>query len=143
MLDLQNCKFVNVVPPISVAGGANATVVTVVDTKGFRAAALRVVSGLLGANGVSTIVWQESHEANGANAVNITGANHTALVDANDNTIICTFLNNLGNRRRYLVPLITVGSTNACLLAADAILYRAEETPNTATERGLLEQKFV
>jgi hypothetical protein len=143
MLDLQSAKFVNVVPPISVAGGANATVVTVVDTKGFRAAALRVVSGLLGANGVSTIVWQESHEATGANAVNITGANHTALVDANDNTIICTFLNNLGNRRRYLVPLITVGSTNACLLAADAILYRAEETPNTATERGLLEQKFV
>jgi len=143
MLDLQSCKFVNVVPPISVAGGANATVVTVVDTKGFRAAALRVVSGLLGANGVSTIVWQESHESNGANAVNITGANHTALVDANDNTIICTFLNNLGNRRRYLLPLITVGSTNACLLAADAILYRAEETPNTATERGLLEQKFV
>ncbi len=44
---------------------------------------------------------------------------------------------------RYLVPLITVGSTNACLLAADAILYRAEETPNTLAERGLLEQKFA
>jgi hypothetical protein len=143
MLDLQNCKFVNVVPPISVAGGANATVVAVVDTKGFRAAALKVSAGLLGANGVTVIQWQESHEANGANAVNITGANHTALVDANDNTIICTFLNNLGNRRRYLLPLITVGSTNACLLSAEAILYRAEEAPNTATERGLLEQKFV
>jgi hypothetical protein len=143
MLDLQACKFVNVVPPISVAGGANATVVTVVDTKGFRAAALRVLAGLTGANGVTVIQWQESHEANGANAVNIAGANHTALVDANDNVIICTYLNNLGNRRRYLLPLITVGSTNACLLAADAILYRAEEAPNTAAERGLLEQKFV
>lgn len=143
MLDLQNAKFVNVVPPISVAGGANATVVTVVDTKGFRAAALRVITGLLGANGVSTIVWQESHESNGANAVNIAGANHTALVDANDNVIICTFINLMGNRRRYLLPLITVGSTNAALLSADAILYRAEETPNTLAERGLLEQKFV
>lgn len=143
MLDLQNCKFVNVVPPISVAGGANATVVTVVDTKGFRAAALRISAGVLGANGVATIVWQESHEATGANAVNITGANHTALVVANNNTTICTYLNNLGNRRRYLVPLITNGSTNASLLSADAILYRAEETPNNATERGLLEQKFV
>jgi hypothetical protein len=143
MLDLQSAKFVNVVPPISVAGGANATVVTVVDTKGFRAAALRVLAGLTGANGVTVIQWQESHEANGANAVNIAGANHTALVDANDNVIICTYVNLLGNRRRYLLPLITVGSTNACLLAADAILYRAEETPNTAVERGLLEQKFV
>lgn len=143
MLDLQNCKFVNVVPPISVAGGANATVVNVVDTKGFRAAALRVLNGLVGANGVATIVWQESHEATGANAVNITGANHTALVDGDDNKIICTFVNLLGNRRRYIVPLITNGSTNASVLAADAILYRAEETPNTAAERGLLEQKFV
>lgn len=143
MLDLQNVKFVPVIPPISVAGGANATVVTVVDTKGFRAAALMIRAGALGANGVTTLVWQESHESNGANAVNITGANHTALVDADDNKVLCTFLNNLGNRRRYLVPLITVGSTNACLLAADAVLYRAEETPNTAAERGLAEQKFV
>ncbi len=143
MLDLQSCKFVSVVPPISVAGGANATIVNVVDTKGFRAVALKVNAGLLGANGVTVIQWQESHESNGANAVNITGANHTALVDADDNKIICTFLNNLGTRRRYLTALITVGSTNACLLSAEAILYRAEETPNTATERGLAEQKFV
>jgi hypothetical protein len=143
MLDLQSCKFVNVVPPISLAGGANATVVNVVDTKGFRAGAFRVNAGVLGANGIVTIVWQESHEANGANAVNITGANHTALAVASNNTIICTYINLLGNRRRYIVPLITGGSTNASLVSADAILYRAEETPNTATERGVLEQKFV
>lgn len=143
MLDLQNAKFVTVVPPISVNGGANATVVNVIDTKGFRAAALRVNSGLLGANGVATIVWQESHESNGANAVNIAGANHTALLGTNDNITICTFVNLLGNRRRYILPLITIGSTDACVLSADAILYRAEETPNTAAERGLLEQKFV
>lgn len=143
MLDLQNAKFVNVVPPISVAGGATATVVTVVDTKGFRAAALRVNAGLLGANGVATIVWQESHESDGANAVNIAGANHVALTGAQDNVIICTFLNLLGNRRRYLKPLIVIGSTDACLLSADATLYRAEETPNTLAERGLLQQNFV
>ena len=143
MLDLQNCKFVNVVPPISVAGGATATVVNVIDTKGFRAAALRVNAGLLGANGVTVIAWQESHESDGANAVNITGANHAALPGANDNVSVCTFINLLGDRRRYLKPLITVGTTDACLLSADAILYRAEETPNTAAERGLFEQKFV
>lgn len=142
MHDLQNCKFVAALPPISVAGGANATM-TVVDTKGFREAALVIQAGLLGANGVATIQWQESHESNGANAVNITGASHTALVDANDNINICTYLNLLGNRRRYLTAIITIGSTNACLLSALAILTRAEETPNTAAERGLLEQKFV
>lgn len=143
MLDLQNAKFVSVVPPISVAGGASATVVNVVDTKGFRAVALRVNAGLLGANGVTVIQWRESHESNGANAVNIAGAGHTALAGADDNISVCTFLNLLGNRRRYLVPLITIGSTDACLLSADAILYRAEETPNSATERGLKEQAFA
>ena len=143
MLDLQNAKFVSAVPPISVAGGATATVVNVIDTKGFRAAALHVHAGLLGANGVTVIAWQESHESDGANAVNIAGANHTALTGAQDNVVICTHINLLGNRRRYLKPLITIGSTDACVLSAGAILYRAEETPNTATERGLLEQKFV
>jgi hypothetical protein len=142
MLDLQNAKFVSALAPISVAGGANATM-TVIDTKGFRACALIIQSGAVGANGVATIQWQESHESNGANAVNITGASHTALVDANDNINLATFINLLGNRRRYLTAIITNGSTNASLLSALAILYRAEETPNTATERGLLEQKFV
>jgi len=142
MIELQTVKFVSALPPISVAGGANATM-TVVDTKGFRQVALVIQAGLLGANGVATIQWQESHEANGANAVNITGANHTALVDADDNKTICTYLQLLGNRRRYLTAIITVGSTNACLLSALAILSRAEEAPNTAAERGLLEQKFV
>lgn len=143
MLDLQMAKFVNVLPPISVAGGATATIVNVVDTKGFRAAALKVNAGLLGANGVTVIAWQESHESNGANAVNIAGANHTALTGAQDNVMDACFINLLGNRRRYITLLLTIGSTDACLVSADAILYRAEETPNTAAERGLLEQKFV
>jgi hypothetical protein len=143
MLDLQKAKFVSVLPPISVAGGANATIVNVVDTAGWRAVQLLVHAGALGANGVTVIQWQESHESNGANAVNITGAGHTALVDANDNINIGCHINLKGNRRRYLTALITVGSTNACLLAATAILYRGEQDPDTATERGLLEQKFV
>jgi hypothetical protein len=57
MLDLQNAKFVSAVPPISVAGGANATVVNVIDTKGFRAAVLTICAGLLGANGVTVLQW--------------------------------------------------------------------------------------
>lgn len=142
MQDLQAAKFALPLAPISVAGGATATM-TVIDTKGFRAVQLLILSGVVGANGVSTIVWQESHESNGANAVNITGAAHTALVDANDGVIIGCHLNLKGNRRRYLTANITVGSTNAALLAAIAVLYRAEESPNTVGERGLLEQLFV
>lgn len=142
MQDLQAAKFALPLAPISVAGGATASM-TVIDTKGFRAVQLLILAGLTGANGVPTIVWQESHESNGGNAVNITGATHTGLVDANDNIVIGCHINLKGNRRRYLTANITVGSTNACLLAALAILYRAEEGPNTLAERGLLEQLFV
>lgn len=140
MFDLQNCKFVTVLAPISVAGGATATTIEI-DTKGFRAAALLIQSGAVGANGVTVLQWTESDTA-GSGHANIGGAGHTALVDANDGVNVCAFLD-LRKRKRYINAIITIGSTNACLLSALAILYRAEESPNSASERGLLEQLFV
>ena len=140
MFDLQKAKFVTVLAPISVAGGATATCVEV-DTKGFRAGAFLIQSGLVGANGVSVLKWQES-STSGSGGVDITGASHTALVDANDGVNVCTYMDFRG-RKRYITLVLTNGSTNASLLSAVAALYRAEETPDTATERGLLEQLFV
>jgi hypothetical protein len=140
MFDLQNCKFQRVLEPVSVAGGGTATVQDI-DTRGFRAAALLVQAGAVGANGVSVIKWQESDVA-GSGFVDIPGAAHAALVDASDNAIVCTFLNLLG-RKRHLRAVITNGATNPSLLAAVAILYRAESTPKSAAERGLAEQLFV
>src|SRR5262245_51683467 len=140
MFDLQRCKIAKVLAPISVTGGANATC-TEVDTKGFRAGAFYVVSGLVGANGVATIKWQESN-VSGSGGVDITGASHTALVDADDGIQLCTYMDFRG-RKRYITAIITNGASNASLLAAYAILYRAEEAPDTAAERGVQEQLFV
>lgn len=140
MFDLQRCKFVTVLAPISVAGGATATCVEV-DTKGFRAGAFLIQSGLVGANGVTTLKWQES-DTSGSGGVDISGAAHTALVDANDGINLATFMDFRG-RKRYITLVLTNGATNASLLSSVAILYRAEESPDSATERGLLEQKFV
>lgn len=140
MFDLQKCKFVTVLAPISVAGGATATCVEV-DTKGFRAGAFLVQAGLLGANGVATLKWQQS-DTSGSGGVDITGASHTALVDADDGKNYCTFMDFRG-MKRYITLVAVVGATNACLLSSVAVLYRAEESPDSATERGLGEQLFV
>lgn len=140
MFDLQRCKIAKVLAPISVAGGGNATV-TEVDTKGFRAAACYIMTGLTGANGVTVVKWQES-DTTGTGFTDITGAAHTALVDADDGIQLVTFLD-LRGRKRFLQPVITTGSTNACLLAAYVILYRAEDAPDSASERGVQEQLFV
>jgi hypothetical protein len=139
MKNLQNCKFQKVLAPISVAGGATATC-TEVDTKGFRGGAFIVQSGLIGANGVS-LKWQES-DTSGSGGADITGATHTALVDADDGINLVTFMDFRG-RKRYITLVAVVGSTNACLLSALAILDRAEETPDNVTERGVQEQLFV
>jgi hypothetical protein len=140
MHDLQNCKFANVLAPISVAGGATATT-NDIDAKGFRDVALIIQAGAVPATGVAVLKWQESDIINSGYA-DIPGATHTALVDANDNVIVATFISLVG-RKRFLRAVITNGATNATVLAAMAILYRAEETPNTPAERGLLEQLFV
>ena len=140
MFDLQKAKFVTVLAPISVAGGATATCVEV-DTKGFRAGAFYIYSGLVGANGVTVLKWQQS-DTSGSGGVDIAGAGHTALVDANDGIADGCFMDFRG-MKRYITLVITNGSTNASLLSAFALLYRAEESPDTATERGLLEQLFV
>lgn len=140
MFDLQRAKIVKVLAPISVAGGATATC-TEVDTKGFRAGAFFTGTGLVGANGVTTLKWQESNTS-GSGGVDITGATHTALVDADDGIQVATYLDFRG-RKRYITLVAINGATNASLLSAYAILYRAEEAPDSASERGVQEALYV
>ncbi len=140
MLDLQACKFVNVLAPVSVAGGGTAAA-TDVDTKNFRAGAFLIQSGTIPATGVATLKWQESDVAAGPFA-DIPGASHTALVTADGTPILCTFMNFKG-RKRFVRLILTNGATNPTVLAALAILYRAEEFPDTLAERALKEQLFV
>jgi hypothetical protein len=137
MVEAQCAKYVLALPPISVAGGATATD-TEVDTKGFDYAEFIIMSGLVGANGVSEITIQES-DTSGSGEANITDATFTDLVDADDNKILCCFLD-LRKRKRYLSLVLTNGATNASVMAALVRLSRAEEAPNTAAERGLLQQ---
>lgn len=139
MFDLQRTKFAKVLAPISVSGGATATC-TEVDTKGFRAGAFYVFTGLVGANG-ATIKWQES-DTSGSGGTDVTGGTHTALVDADDGIAVVTFADFRGHKRYWTLVAVN-GATNASVLSAHAILYRAEETPDSATERGVQEALYV
>lgn len=140
MIDAQNAKYISALPPISVAGGASATT-TEIDTLGFDYVELLVQSGLVGANGVPTIKVQES-DVSGSGQTDVTGLGFTALVDADDNKVLGAFID-VKKRKRYLTLVITNGATNASLMSALARLSRPAQSPTTATERGLQEQKIV
>lgn len=140
MIHAQDAKYFTVLAPISVAGGATATTIEL-DTLGFDYVELLVQSGLVGANGVATIKIQES-DVSGSGQVDVTGLAFTALVDADDGKILGAFID-VKKRKRYLTLVITNGATNASLMSAIARLSRAAQSPTTATERGLLEQKIV
>src|SRR5437870_5666974 len=140
MRNLQAMKFQKVLAPISVAGGATATC-TEVDTKGFKAGAFLIQSGLVGANGVATVKWQHS-DTSGSGGADITGAGHTALVDADDGINLVAFIDFRG-KKRYITLVLVNGATNASLLSAVAILDRAEENPDDAADRGVQEQLFA
>lgn len=142
MIEAQNTKFVPVLAPISVAGGATATSL-IVDTAGFNYVSLYAFFGLIGANGVATLKWQEDDAADGNTATDIAGASFSALVDADDGKCYGGFMALGGTRKRYLKIFMTIGATNATLASAFAILSKANEAPDTATERGLAAQFVI
>jgi hypothetical protein len=140
MIDAQAAKYLVALAPISVAGSATATTVEI-DTIGFDYAEFLIQSGLVPATGVATIKLQES-DAAGSGQADITGGGFTALVDADDGKILGAFID-LKGRKRYLTLVITNGATNATLLSSIVRLSRAEQTPASATARGLKEQLFI
>ena len=139
MIDAPTAKYVQALPPVSVAGGASATT-TEIDTIGFDYCEFLVLAGLIPSTGVATLKLQES-DVSGSGQVDISGAAWTALVDADDNKVVAAFLD-LRKRKRFLTLVITNGATNASLLASLAILSRARQLPDTASDRNLKEQLF-
>ena len=139
MIEAQNIREVKILDPISVAGGGTATT-TEVDTLGYQYALVRVHSGLVGANGVTTL--QITMGNTSGSLSNLSGGAFTALVDANDGIFLHAYID-LRGKGRYLNMVLTNGATNPSLLEASCILFRAESTPNTATARGVLEQLIL
>lgn len=138
MIHAQNCKFVAALAPVNATGATFTD--TEVDTAGFHYAVFLIQAGVLGAAGVTALKIQES-DASGSGEADFTGGAFSALVNADDGKMCVAFID-LRKRKRYLSLVATAGA-NECFLSAVCMLFRADESPDSLTERGLLQQLLV
>jgi hypothetical protein len=149
MIPITN-KLVRVTSPAAIVDNASLTC-QVVDTQGFRYA--RYVF-YIGATDIALTVLkiQESDAVDSATALttgadvpgavygtstNDTGAAST-LPSATDDHKFFTVEIDLRGRKRYLNPVVTVGDGAAgAFVASWCELYRGENTPTTAAQKGV------
>lgn len=143
MIEAQKYKFAPLLAPISIAGGASATSL-IVDTLGFSYADVFAFFGLIGASGVNVLKVQEDVLADGSTATDITGADFGGLpVTGDAGGAFSTKIPLGAGRKRYLKLVLTKGADNVALCSAFVLLHRADEVPNTAAERGLVDEAIM
>lgn len=142
MFALQSAKVLNVTPPAAIVDNAAFTTATI-DTKGFRSLTVYVS---LGATDIAFTVLklQESDDSGMSGAVDIAGTvfggggGQPALPTATDDNKVYAFYVDLRGRKRYIDVNLTIGDgTVGGFASILAILERAEESPDTAAERGV------
>lgn len=141
MIHQQNTKIVNVTPPAARVNNASLTV-NEIDTKGFD---YMTVTLYLGDTDIAltTMKLQET-DTSGSGYADVTGGAFSSLPAATDDNKFYRFFVPLQGRKRYLKPVITIGNgATGAFAAVWAELSRAEQAPDSATERGLGGQLFV
>lgn len=146
MHSLQGCKFFNVTPPGAIKDNTGFTTNTI-DTIGFRELTIIVQ---LGATDIAVAALKLSHSdaSNMSPAVDLTGADFSVspltLPSSDDDNGLFAIFVNLQGKKRYMDLTFTAGDGSAGTYGSViAILSRAEESPDTATERGLVQQAFA
>lgn len=132
MIHVQNVKPVIALAPISINDTA-ATCVAI-DTLGYNHADFFFMSGLIGAADMDEISLTECETSGGSYAA-ISGSAFTDPVQTDDG-ILWHLSVKLQGRMRYLKTVIDPGAV-ATLFACLCVLSRANQTPNSATERGV------
>ncbi len=148
MNHLEGTKVLLTTPPVASVNNASA-LTTTIDTAGFDQATIHACIGVADA-ALTALKVQESDYANMSGAADVTGlvygtstdiAGATSALPAstNDNTVF-TFDIDLKARKRYLDVVATVGAagTTGAFITCLTILSRAEQTPTTATQRGVV-----
>jgi hypothetical protein len=139
MIYATQSKTVNVAPPGALVNGGSVSC-SAIDRAGFDYATVRVVLGSTDA-ALTALKLQES-DASGSGYTDIPGLDYSVspatLPTSGAGNSMYSFDVDLRGRKRYLKPVITVGSgTNGAYVTVQADLSRAEETPHDATSRGL------
>jgi hypothetical protein len=137
-------KAFNVTSPRAILNNTS-WVTNEIDTKGFRYV---TIYGILGANDIALTVWKvQESDTTGSGFVDITTPTTLVAVGTtgdgrlptgtDDDTIFGFFIDMKG-RKRFLDVVATNGNgSTGGFIAIIALLSRAEEAPNTTTERGL------
>lgn len=139
-------KLVSVTPPAAIVDNAAFTTATV-DTLGFRFARFVVYFGAMDIAAAALKV-QESDDSGMSGAADITGAvfgtstndagSTSSLPSATDDNKFFTVEIDLRGRKRYLDLSLTGGDGSAGTYAAAwCELYRGENTPTTAAQKGV------
>ncbi|HXG66982.1 MAG TPA: hypothetical protein VNO70_17905 [Blastocatellia bacterium] len=145
MIDMQSVKFVSVTPPEAIRDNSSWATAEI-DTKGFDYATILVY---LGATDIAmaALKLQES-DTSGSGFADVSGADFSVspatLPSATDDNKLFAIFVDLTKRKRYLDLVMTAGDgATGTFAVALAILSRAEEAPNSASERGLSQQLIV
>lgn len=148
---LQNCKVVNVIPPVAIVDDASWTT-TEIDTKGYDACAIYIN---LGATDIAAVALKvQESDTSGSDFADVTGLVYgtstlpavdggatSSLPSADDDGKVFAFFIDLKGRKRYLDVVATAGNGTAGTFASGiAVLYKAEQAPTTATDKGLVAQ---
>lgn len=135
MIQAQNVRVEQIIQPVSVSSSSTATSL-IVDTQGFNYGDVQIAVGAI-TGSFTVLKLQEDDASDGNTATDITDAAITGsdLPGAtSDGDVLSIKLPLGGNRKRYLKLVATASNT---VFGATVQLSRANEAPNTATERGL------
>lgn len=144
MIPAQNYKLVSITPPAAIVDNASYTT-SEIDTNGFDYAQIVVY---LGATDIAmTALAVTESDTTGSGHANVTGLVYgtstdidgttSALPAATDDNKFFVFDIDLRGRKRYLDVTATAGNGTAGTYATIfAMLWRADETPHSASTRG-------
>jgi len=139
-------KHVWITPPGALIDGAAMTT-TEVDTAGYDF--VKVVVGIGATNTAMTVLKVRLTDTPGSGYTDITGGDFsvspaTLPAATDDNTFWVVYVDMRGKSGRYLDLSGTVGSTSTGgYYCAWAELSRANEAPNSVSERGVSQALFV
>lgn len=133
MIHAQATKTAIVISPVSLGTGSGTS--NAIDTQGFHYANFELTVGAT--TGAISVFKIQECATSGGSYTDITGATPAALPGAtDDNKVYSIKLPCGGNRLRYMKAVLTEDGTGTGVYGVNVSLTRADQAPNTATERG-------
>lgn len=142
---MQNFKFVSVTPPAAIVDDASYTTAEI-DTLGYDYC---TIVCYLGATDIAMVALKvQESDTSGSGHADVTGlvygtstdiaGSTSSLPSSTDDNKAFVFEIDLKGRKRYLDVVATAGNgTNGTFATIFALLSRGDETPVTASERGV------